>query len=164
MKKIERLTDELIHRLKAKETDRKYFDGDGLHVRVLKKNPKHDQPQIYWNLKYKQANGKDTLKSLGKWGLRYPGIGCDEARERAAKFRVNIANSIAPDKLETIRVWHDDTFNLIAKEWIAEYGSKWTQKHREQTESRLLRFVSKHIGHTSIKSISIADINAIVKG
>ncbi len=141
-----------IKSFKAKSKPTKYFDEKGLYILV---NPNGSK---WWRFKYR-FNGKERLLSLGV----YPDIGLAEARESRDELRKKIANKIDPSlerKKEKVtqKVNNENTFELIAMEWLEKQKNTWTTNHLKRTASRLRRDIFPSFGKITISEITAHDI------
>jgi len=125
------LTDVAIQRAKPRAKPYKIFDGEGLFLVVRPNGAK------WWRLKYR-FGGKEKLLSLGI----YPHITLKGARERRDQERKRIAHNIDPsaNRKADKDAWHTsqaNTFEVVAREWIASRASVWTSSNTKKTTRRL---------------------------
>ena len=69
---VKPLTATQVHNAKPKDAPYKLFDGGGLFLHVTPSGGKH------WKMKYRQANGKESLLSFGA----YPEVSLEQARRK----------------------------------------------------------------------------------
>lgn len=142
------LTNTAIKNTKPRDKAYKLFDGAGLYLEISPKGGK------WWRLKYRY-NGKEKRISLGV----YPDISLKKARERRSDMRKLLTDNIDPSThrqaLKASRVEEQaNSFEVVAREWLARYASKWSESHSK----RLLRSLEKDIfpwlGATPITEIT----------
>jgi hypothetical protein len=100
----------------AKPLDKDYslYDGNGLILFVRKSSKK------VWRYKYKKANGKDGLMTLGN----FPSLTLKQARDKRREYEKLIAQNIDPIKYEAIqKVKKSNAFSFgsVARDWHGEY-------------------------------------------
>ncbi len=146
------LKDITVRNAKPKDKKYKIFDGEGLYLEVLPTGGK------YWRIKYFFA-GKEKCLALGV----YPHISLADARERRAQARKLLANGVDPGdaKKETKRLLiakHENTFEVVAREWHENRLTKWSPEHAKKILKRLETHVFPRIGPRPIADIAAADL------
>ncbi len=151
------LTDAQIRSTKSIGKSTKLSDGGGLYLEVRATGSK------LWRYRYRLA-GKENLFALGT----YPAMGLAEARAKRAKARELVKRGIHPahdrqtDRLATVNA-NANTFEAVAREWIAKKKSNWTLYYARQVERFLELDLFPSIGKLPIRSVTAAHLLAIVK-
>jgi len=138
------LTEVAVRSAKATEKDSKLFDGRGLYLLVCVNGSK------LWRLKYRFA-GREKLLSLGA----YPDVGLKQARENCEAARKLVASGIDPSsqrKLEKAAL--NNTFEAVAREWLALQEKTLTESTLSRERSRLERFIFPQLGNRPIAQIT----------
>ena len=110
--------------------------------------------QKLWRLKFRIA-GKEKSLSFGA----YPEVSLKEARKRALAARSDLRQGIDPAaqkkaaKVAAIQAL-ENTFELIAREWIDQNKNKWIPAHALQTLRSLERDAFPFIGSSPISAIT----------
>lgn len=141
------LTDTAIRNAKPTEKDYKIADGGGLFVLVKPNGSK------YWRLKYRFM-GKEKLLALGV----YPTVTIKEARQKReeAKALLKEGTDPAQAKQEQKRqslVSAENSFEVVAREWITHKAGEWTATHTEKTLKLLEREAFPILGRYAITDI-----------
>ena len=103
------LSETAIRQAKSESKPIKMFDGRGLYLLV---NPNGSRG---WRFKYR-IDGREKLISFGI----YPDVPLKLARDRREAARQQLAAGIDPGaKRKAERVAQGDTFEAIAREWLA---------------------------------------------
>ena len=135
----------------------KLFDGGGLFLLLSPAGGK------WWRLKYR-FEGKEKLMSLGT----YPEVGLKEARERRDDARKRLAAEIDPgEHRKAMKSAKADraanSFEVIAREWIAKYSPTWAESHSSKVIKRLENDVFPWIGGRPIADLSAPDILVVLR-
>lgn len=143
-----KLTDTFLRNVKAQDTDKKYFDGEGLYLLVKSNGSK------LWRIKFRY-NGKEKSLALGA----YPTISLLEARTTLREVKNALAKGIDPAeaKQEQSRAEHakeENQFKNIALEWYNKKLKDWTEKHRKTIIQRLEKNIFPFLGSRDINSIT----------
>lgn len=151
------LTDASIRKAKPKEKPYKLTDGGGLYVEVAPSGGR------WWRYKYRIL-GKEKRLSLGT----YPDVGLADARERHAAARKLVAQGIDPsahrraEKAASIER-EANSFEAIAREWLAVRKPEWTSKQFEKEELRLKKHAFPFIGHAPISSLGVRELRPVIE-
>ena len=154
---VARLTDTHARNAKPKSRAYKLIDGGGLHLLVRPNGTKS------WQYRYRVGE-KENLYTIG----RYPSMGMQQARVARDAARELVRQGMHPsvqrraDKLVTIET-AANTFESIAREWIAQNRSGWTPYYLRQVETMLAADVFPHVGALPIKSVKSAQLLAILR-
>ena len=129
------LTDTRIRNAKLPEKPYKLADGGGLYIEIKPNGSK------LWRLRYRLA-GKENVFAIGE----YPAIGLAAARAERDAGKKIIRDGIHPShhrKLERARRAHENanTFEAVAREWLAHNAEHWTAKTLRQRRHVLERDV-----------------------
>jgi integrase len=141
------LSDLEIRRAKPAEKAYKLFDEKALYLLVSTTGTK------LWRLKYRFL-GKEKLLALGE----YPETTLAEARvkrDAARKILHNGADPMAERKREAreARIHHENTFEVLAREWHEYQKAKWTGDHAVTMLRRLERHLFPELGAWPIAEI-----------
>lgn len=151
------LTDVRIRQAKAAEKPYKLTDSGGLFIEIKPNGSK------LWRYQYRIA-GKSNLFAIGA----YPSITLQEARTLHQAARTLVAKGFHPAH-ERARQKSDqaarnvETFRALAEDWIAEKQRSWSPYYAKQVTSYFTRDVYPKIGKRPIRSITPADVLAIVR-
>ena len=125
------LTDITCKGTKPKEKPYKLADERGLYLEVMPNNKK------YWRLKFR-FNGKENRLAFGV----YPEVSLAEARDKRDEARKMLRNGINPsqakkDKKLQNKLENENSFEMIAREWLENMKHSWTERHANYTLKRL---------------------------
>ena len=147
------LTDTAIRAAKPAEKQQKLFDAKGLYLLITPGGTKS------WRLKY-HFQGKEKLISLGT----YPATSLKEAREKAADARKAIENGIDPSAQRKLdKQLAQNTFELVAMEWIERQKTKWSPGYADTTYRRLKRNLFPFIGSKPVNAITAPELLALLR-
>lgn len=131
-------------------------DDRGLYLEVSPAGGK------WWRLRYWMA-GKENRLSLGV----YPDVSLKDARERRDEARRLIANGIDPSQvrkgLHAETLANQETFQLIAEEWFAQFKHTWTENTAETIISRLRKDIFPYIGSRAIREITAPELLSVIR-
>jgi integrase len=146
------LTNAVISAAKPKQKQYKLSDGGGLFLLV------HPSGGRWWRLKFRvQGSGKriEKLLSLGT----YPEVSLKQARERREQARRDLANGIdLSAKRRSERDATGDSFEAIAREWLAKFSPKWAPGHADKLIRRLELYIFPWLGSRPILKITAPDL------
>jgi integrase len=159
-KRILPLSDLQVKNAKPKETDYKLSDGYGLHLLITPTGGK------LWRFQYRFDN-KQKILALGA----YPSVTLSDARQRREEAKKQLANNADPCAIrkaqkETVLVQAENdsnTFEKIAKEWLAKNSPQWSQSHIKTITSRLERDVYPAFGSRAAKTIARNDVKCLME-
>src|SRR5271166_1054822 len=139
--------------------NRKLFDEDGMYVLIAPTGSK------YFRLKY-YFGGKERLFALGV----YPTVSLKEARARRDKARKLLAAGIDPGaerRAEKERAKPTpatgDTFEAVAREWLAKQTPGWAPSHAATTIARLEHHVFPMLGERPVGAIEAPEILKVLR-
>ena len=151
------LTDKVIKAAKPREKPYKLSDGRGLYLTVA------PQGSRYWRLKFR-FDGKEKVLALGV----YPSVGLKDARARCEDARKLLAGGADPSeqrraqKVARLEL-AANSFEVVAREWIARKLADKAASHRDKVVRRLERDVFPYIGNRPIVTIKGPDILAVAR-
>lgn len=152
-----KLTKTLCNNLAPKYKPYKKFDGGGLYLEVMPNGNK------LWRYKY-YYQGQEKRFSLGK----FPVVTLVDAREKRLQAQRLLEqgidpsrNKIAEEKLA--RRSHNNTFELVAREWYEKKKDAWSESHAENILHRLESNVFPHIGNEPVTKITVPDLLEVLQ-
>ena len=151
------LTDNAIKALKPQDKPYKASDEKGLFLLV---NPNGSR---YWRLKYR-FGGKEQLLAIGV----YPEVSLKEARNKRDEARKQLQEGINPNEAkkeqkQQIRIALTNSFEVIAREWLALNKQKWTEKHCQHIVSSLEQDLFPAFGHKAIDTIKPLEVRTYAR-
>lgn len=151
------LTDTRIRNLRPSERPYRKTDNGGL---VLEVKPTGAR---LWRYRYRIA-GRENMYAIGA----YPEIFLREARELRDTARKLVKQGIHPAhqrKADRLRQAHEhaNTFEAVAREWLAASKSHWTPKTYRQRLNLLEGDVFPHIGALPMRQVTSAHGHAVIK-
>ncbi|QBQ56304.1 tyrosine-type recombinase/integrase [Nitrosococcus wardiae] len=151
------LTDTAIRNAKPSDKPKKLFDGGGLYLEVAPSGGK------WWRLKYR-FGGKEKRLSLGV----YPEVSLKEARERRDEARKLLANEIDPSEhRKAKKAAREDraanSFEVVAREWLAKHAPHWSASHGDRIIRRLERDIFPWIGGRPVADIAAPELLEVIR-
>ena len=147
------LTDVAIKALKAKDKTYRVFDTKGLYIEITSSGSK------LWRYRY-WYDGKEKRLSFGP----YPEVKLSKARELRDKARENIRNGTDPAILKKKQKnKSNNTFRLVAQEWLSGMKNVWSARHAEDVVTRLEKNVYPSLGDVDISEITPTDVLKIMR-
>ena len=157
------LTDAKIRNTKPGDKPIKLTDGGGLYLEVRPTGAK------LWRYRYRIA-GKENVFAVGKYfnDKRTGHISLDNARSERDKARVLVKQGIHPahNRQAAMLATHAEnanTFEAVAKEWIAKKKPGWTTYYLRQVERAHGADVFPYIGNLPIRAVTAAHLLEIIK-
>lgn len=152
------LTDTAIKKLKSTDKPVKVSDGKGLYLLV---NPNGSK---LWRWKYRAA-GKEKVMALGA----YPDVSLAQARDGLDKARKSLATGADPmaqrkAAKEASKAAAENSFEIVAREWWAQWRQARTERHAAQVMARFETNVFPAIGARPVAEIQAPELVAMVKG
>lgn len=149
------LTDTAIRAAKPAEKPVRLFDGGGLYLEVAPSGSK------LWRLKYRHL-GREKRLAIGV----YPEVGLKEARAQRDSARKLIAAGGDPSAArKAARLAGADeaanTFEVIAREWLAMKAREWVPSHLAKMTARLELYAFPVIGRRPIAAITAPEVLAV---
>ncbi|GMU49603.1 MAG: hypothetical protein AMXMBFR31_18290 [Candidatus Desulfobacillus denitrificans] len=157
------LTDAKIRNTKPGERPIKLTDGAGLYLEVRTTGAK------LWRYRYRIA-GKENVFAVGEYfnDKRGGHISLDDARTERDKARALVKQGIHPShnrqaaRLAT-HAENANTFEAVAREWIAKKKPTWTPYYLRQVERFLEVDVFPYVGNLPIRNVTAAHLLEIVR-
>ncbi len=142
---------------KPQSSPYKLRDSSGLYLEVRSSGTK------IWRQRYKIC-GKEKLLTHGN----YPAVSLVQAREKRDAARADIAGGINPNQIKReqkilAKYASAQTFELVAREWLQEYKSRWADRTHDNTLSRLEKNVFPFFGKMPVSEITPPMIYACVR-
>jgi len=142
------LTDIAIRKAKSKAKSYKVFDGGGLYLEVAPSGGK------WWRYKYRFEDKENRL-SLGT----YPDTSLKEARLKHSQARKLLANGVDPSENRKAKKRasldsSENSFEVVAREWLAFYMKNKVASHSEKVIRRFERFLFPWLGSKPIADIT----------
>lgn len=151
------LTDAKIRNTKPADKPIKLTDAGGLYLEVRPTGAK------LWRYRYR-IDGKENIFAIGD----YPRIGLAEARGERDKARELVRQKVHPahnrqaERL-TASSANTNTFEVVAREWIAKKSIKWTPYYLRQVERFLAADVFPFVGKFPIRNVTAAHLLEIIR-
>ena len=151
------LTDTAIRNSKPKDKPLRLSDERGLYLLI---NPNGSR---WWRFDYRFQGIRKTL-SMGV----YPDVPLKLARERRDEARSLLAAGADPgvqrkaEKRASAEAG-SNTFEALAREWMATRGKEWTASYASKTKSALERHVFPSVGAKPITEITPPDLLALLR-
>lgn len=151
------LTTLAIKNLKPKPAIYRVADSGGLCLEITPAGGR------LWRWRYR-FNGKGQMLALGKW----PEVTLEQARKARDEARALLKAGKHPSrekKAEKLRqvVAGENTFEAVARSWLAVKGRGMSEKYVKVTLSRLEKHVFPHIGALPLTEIKIPDVARVVE-
>ena len=147
------LTDTAVKAAKPAAKGYKLFDERGLYLLVKPNGGR------LWHLKYR-VDGREKVLSLGV----YPDLSLAKARERRDEARGLLTQQIDPGaRKKAQRLAQADTFESIAREWLALQKRGLTEKTFLRKLGWLEDYLFPYIGRHPIAKIAAPDLLAALK-
>lgn len=151
------LTAFLCKNLKPTAKARKISDGQGLYLEVMPTGSK------YWRYKFR-FDGKEKRLALGV----YPRVSLKEARQKRDEARKLLDEGVDPsENRKAKKLARADrtanSFEVIAKEWLARKSSQWAASHQRGLLRRLERDVFPWIGGRPIAAINAPELLTVLR-
>lgn len=139
----------------------KLFDGGGLFLLILPTATK--DTGRYWRMKFRHA-GKEKMLAFGV----YPEVSLAEARQRRDKARAAIREGRDPSadrrtERRQARLSADNTFEAIAREWLAAQKRKLTPATHDKALRTLETNVFPWLGGRPMAEIDAPELLAVLK-
>jgi integrase len=155
----ERLSDVEVRQAKAKDKEYNLADGRNLYLRVRTTGSK------VWILNYYRPGTKKRANvGLGA----YPDVSLKDARKRAKELRTALADGIDPkehreDKQRAIAEQNTNTFEHIARKWLALKEGKVSPAYYGKISSRLELYIFPKMGATPIHKVNAVTTIEIIQ-
>ena len=152
-----KLTDTAIKGAKPGNTIKKLSDGNGLTLLVYPNGSK------YWVYRYRYL-GKEKTLSLGI----YPLVSLADARRKLFEARTLLSDGQDPSearkeaKRQAI-LSAENTFEAVAREWVAMKGAAWTPRYADFITNRLEKDLFPPLGARPINDITAPELLSAVR-
>lgn len=133
----------------------RYFDGDGLHLRVLAGGSK------VWYLRISKDGVNHDL-NLGK----FPALSLADARREAKAHRKAIKSGKEPKSspvAKAVKAKSSPSFEHCAIQYMDGHASAWTAKHHDNWRQSLRDYAFPYIGKKPVNEITVDDVLAVVE-
>lgn len=152
-----KLSDSACRNAKPSDKARKLSDGLGLYLEIMPNGKK------YWRQKYRYAEKEKRLAH----GV-YPEVSLAEARAKRDHARKLLADGLDPsqqrqEQKREIRLNAENTFESIAREWLAKHRHKVSEGHAQTIEYRLGKEILPVLGKRPIRDITAPEILAMLQ-
>jgi integrase len=147
------LTDTELKALRPREKAYKRSDERGLYVIVT------EDGALWWRFRYRYG-GREKLISLGT----YPDTSLKLARQKRDDARQDLARGVDPSaRRQAEKVAQADSFEAVAREWLALQKSKLAEITIEKATWALETFVFPHIGGKPVGQVDPADVLKLLR-
>nr|WP_198982229.1 integrase arm-type DNA-binding domain-containing protein [Herbaspirillum sp. ASV7] len=152
------LTDVRIRNAKPKDKPYKLADGGGLYLEITPTGSK------LWRMKFRRTNGKESRLAFGT----YPLVSLSEAREKRdsakklAESGIDLASHRDSEKVAKAQR-AVNTFEAVAREWLAKNEDGWAASHHDKILGRLQNDVFPYIGSREVGAISAPDLLSVIQ-
>lgn len=151
------LTDAKVRTTKPGPKPIKITDGGGLHLEVRPTGTK------LWRYRYR-IGGKENVFAIGE----YPEVSLADARVERDKARGLVKQGLHPSHSRRAQqlathAANANTFEAVAREWIAKKVPSWTPYYRRQVETVLAADAFPYIGKLPISLVTSAHLLEIIK-
>jgi integrase len=151
------LTDTAIRALKPGEKEYKKADSGGLHLLVKPSGSK------LWRLAYRFDDKQKTLV-----GGKYPNVGLADARAWRDNAKAQLEQGLDPRAVAIAeegraRAVAQDTFEILARAWLANAKLHWSERYAELVVGRFEADVFPQIGHLPITEVDGPTLRAALK-
>jgi len=149
------LTPSAVQNAKRRAASYKLADERGMYLLV-----KPDGAR-WWRLDYRRpGSSKRNTISLGV----FPDVSLRQARARRDEARELLAQGIDPgEKRKAEAAAHADSFEAVAREWIAKRSPKWAPTHADKIVRRLERDVFPWIGSKPVAKVTAPEVLAVLR-
>ena len=152
-----KLTDIAIKRTKPGKSIKKISDGNGLALIVYPNGSK------YWAYRYRYL-GKEKTLSLGV----YPEVTLAEARLKLSEARKILSEGQDPSEIRKAikrqaMVSVENSFEVIAREWVAAKSPAWTPRYAGFMVKRLENDLFPKLGSRPIRDISAPELLSVLR-
>lgn len=151
------LSDSAIRNAKPTNKVFKMYDQQGLFIQITPSGGK------WWRFKFR-FNGKENLLSLGT----YPEVSLKTAREKRDEARRLLAEGVNPSEQRKAHKASKrnnafNSFENIAREWLASHMRNKTDTHKSKVQRRLEIYIFPWIGNKPINDLTATEILDAVK-
>lgn len=141
------LSDTACRNAKGRDRPYKLSDSNGLYLLV---NPNGSR---LWRQKYRYQ-GREKSLAFGS----YPVVALADARLKSAEARKALQDGLDPSKRSPDKTRVADTFEDVAREWLANMDVTWSAGHAQRVRARFVGDVFPQIGRMAITEIEAPDV------
>jgi len=146
------LANTAIEKAKPRAKPYKLYDSEGLYVIITPKGGK------WWRFNYRYV-GKTKTLSFGV----YPDVSLKDARDRRTVARKQVADGIDPSENRKAAKAAQaenlgNTFEVIAREWLAKQKAGWSPRHYAKVDGRLVKDLYPYLGRRPIADIKAQEL------
>lgn len=146
------LTNTAIEKAIPRAKPYKLYDGEGLYLIVTPKGGK------WWRFNYRYVGKAKTLS----FGV-YPDVSLKDARDKRTAARKQVADGIdASEHRKAVKAAQaenlDNTFEVIAREWLAKQKDGWSPRHYAKVSGRLVKDLYPRLGRRPIADIKAQEL------
>lgn len=154
---MSKLTDIAVKGTKPGKNLKKLSDGAGLALLI------HPNGSKYWTYRYRYL-GKEKSLALGI----YPEVTLAEARAKLIDARKLVSDGQDPSEARRAikrqaMISADNSFEVIAREWMAAKSPAWTPRYTEFLNNRLEKDLFPKLGSRPIKDIGAPELLSVVR-
>ncbi len=151
------LTEIQVRTSKPAAKTARLFDERGLYLEIAPSGGK------WWRFKYRHL-GKEKRLSLGV----YPDVGLKLARERRDEARRLLVQGVDPSenrkaKRQSGLERAENSFEVLAREWIEKYSASWVPSHSKRISRRLEKDVFPWIGSRPVSEITPNELLSVIR-
>ncbi|MGH8584662.1 MAG: tyrosine-type recombinase/integrase [Gammaproteobacteria bacterium] len=147
------LTNTAIRNAKPGEKPAKLFDGGGLYLILT------PAASRWWRCDYRYGGKRRTL-SMGV----YPAVGLRQAREKRDAARKQLAAGIDPGLARKAeRSAAADSFEAVAREWLAKHAPRWAPGHASKIIGRFERDVFPWLGTRPVGKVTAPELLEVLR-
>lgn len=150
------LTDTKLKALRRNPEPGKHTDGHGLYLRIT------PQGGMYWQ--WRLRTPKETIVSYGP----YPEVSLGEARQKhreaqALRRSGSDPNTAKKNAVQAQRQASENTFGIVAAEWLEVMATKWSPGHLQTTRDRIRRDLTPFFNARAISSLQAPELLQILR-
>jgi integrase len=146
------LHDKIVKNAKPREKTYRLWDGEGLYLEVTPGGKRH------WRMKYRFGERERTI-SFGP----YPIVSLREARDLRYDARKLLIAGIDPSDEKKKAQTSGITFEMVAREWLAQQAHIWEDGYTRTVIGRLENDVFDRIGARSVETLVPTDILTVLR-
>jgi integrase len=138
----------------------KLSDGGSLFLLVTQNKTKCSK---YWRFQYRFAGKQDSM-ALGV----YPDVSLLDARAGRDAARKMLRDGIDPNAAKkaskaTVVALNQDSFEIVAREWLSKFSKNWKESHTRTSLSRLVNDVFPWLGARLVGEIEAPELLAVLR-
>ncbi len=138
----------------------KLSDGGSLFLLVTQNKTKCSK---YWRFQYRFAGKQDSM-ALGV----YPDVSLLDARAGRDAARKMLRNGIDPNAAKkaskaAVVALNQDSFEIVAREWLSKFSKNWKESHTRTSLSRLVNDVFPWLGARPVGEIEAPELLAVLR-